>query len=172
MNYSMILYVVGWVLNIEAALMLPSVIVGVIYRENAFWSLLISAVLCLAAGGAAFFRKPKNTSIYSREGFVIVAFSWIALSIFGAFPFVFSGAIPNYVDALFETVSGAGLPDGHSSFGCRRFRHVYDEGGKPGTRGRKAGSADQKHGKTAVCHVYFSVRAHVLFPDHRKNAAF
>ena len=106
MNYSMILYVVGWVLNIEAALMLPSVIVGVIYRENAFWSLLIGAALCLAVGGTAIFRKPKNTSIYSREGFVIVAFSWIALSIFGAFPFVFSGAIPNYVDALFETVSG------------------------------------------------------------------
>ena len=50
--------------------------------------------------------KPKNNSIYAKEGLVIVALSWITLSIFGALPFWLSGAIPSYIDALFETVSG------------------------------------------------------------------
>ena len=50
--------------------------------------------------------KPKDTRIYAREGFVCVSAAWILLSAFGALPFVFSGAIPSYIDALFETVSG------------------------------------------------------------------
>ncbi|MBQ7365384.1 MAG: TrkH family potassium uptake protein, partial [Clostridia bacterium] len=50
--------------------------------------------------------KPRNTRIFAKEGFVVVALAWILLSAFGALPFVFDGAIPHYVDALFETVSG------------------------------------------------------------------
>ena len=50
--------------------------------------------------------KPQTRKIYAREGFVIVSLSWILMSLFGALPFVISGAIPSFVDALFETVSG------------------------------------------------------------------
>ena len=42
----------------------------------------------------------------AREGLVCVGLSWIAMSVLGCLPFVFSGAIPSYVDALFEMVSG------------------------------------------------------------------
>ena len=52
------------------------------------------------------FLKIEDRSIYIKEGFVTVALVWILLSLVGAVPFVLSGAIPNYVDALFETVSG------------------------------------------------------------------
>ena len=51
-------------------------------------------------------KKPEKTTIYAREGFVIVSLSWILLSIFGAIPFMLSGATTNYFDALFETASG------------------------------------------------------------------
>ena len=51
-------------------------------------------------------KKPENTDLYAKEGFVIVSLSWLILSIFGALPFVISGAIPSYIDAFFETVSG------------------------------------------------------------------
>ena len=50
--------------------------------------------------------KPKNTQIYAREGFICVGAAWILLAIFGALPFIFSGAITNPIDAFFETVSG------------------------------------------------------------------
>ena len=51
-------------------------------------------------------KKVKHPQIFNREGFVAVALSWIVLSIFGAIPFVITGEIPSYVDALFETISG------------------------------------------------------------------
>ena len=44
--------------------------------------------------------------MHSRDGFVAVSLSWVLLALFGALPYVFTGALPNYIDALFETVSG------------------------------------------------------------------
>ncbi|UKI37360.1 MAG: hypothetical protein L6V93_04125 [Clostridiales bacterium] len=52
------------------------------------------------------YKAPKNKAMYAKEGFVTVALSWIVMSIFGAFPFVFSGYIKDFADAVFETVSG------------------------------------------------------------------
>jgi trk system potassium uptake protein TrkH len=63
-------------------------------------------LLCGAIGALFVWRKPKDSVLYAREGFVIVSLSWILLSLFGAIPFCISGTIPNYLDALFETVSG------------------------------------------------------------------
>ncbi len=62
--------------------------------------------MCLAIGGLLIRKKPERKQLYSREGNVIVALSWVLLSIFGAIPFYISGEIPSYLDALFETVSG------------------------------------------------------------------
>ena len=63
-------------------------------------------MLCLVIGAACVAGKNKDATMYSKEGYVVVALSWIVMSLFGALPFWFSGAIPSYVDALFETVSG------------------------------------------------------------------
>lgn len=106
MNYRMILFIISWVVDFEAALMLPSCLVGVIYQEKAGFALALSMLLCLLIGMPGIIKKPENKTIYAREGFVAVALSWMVLSAFGALPFVISGAIPSYVDALFETVSG------------------------------------------------------------------
>jgi trk system potassium uptake protein TrkH len=64
--------------------------------------------MLIAGGVGALFiiKKPKTTKLYSREGFVIVALSWIFLSVFGSFPFLFSGVLTNFFDAFFEIVSG------------------------------------------------------------------
>lgn len=107
MNYRMIFYIIGWILNIEGAfLMLPLIVAG-IYREGTeAMSIAISSLCCLVIGFIITRFKPKNKVLYAREGFIIVALSWIVMSIFGMLPFVFSGAIPSVVDALFETVSG------------------------------------------------------------------
>ena len=106
MNYKMIKNVLGWILLFEAGFMLVPLITAIIYQEKAFYSFLISIAICLAVGLLLTFKRPKDTTLYSREGFLIVSLSWIALSLFGAVPFVVSGAIPNFIDALFETVSG------------------------------------------------------------------
>ncbi len=106
MNYRMIKYILGCVLIFEAIFLLPSCLVAVVYGEPAGWSFLAVAAFCAALGYLGARKKPKNQAIYARDGFVAVALSWIVLSVFGALPFVFSGSIPSFADALFETVSG------------------------------------------------------------------
>jgi len=106
MNYRMIKYTLGWLLMFETGFFLVPLLTALIYRESAVFSILISMAITAACAGLCLIRKPKNQKLYARDGFAIVALSWIFLSIFGALPFVISGSIPNYVDALFETVSG------------------------------------------------------------------
>ncbi len=106
MNYGMIFYVLGWLLNFEAAFMLPSAIVALIYGERAGLSIVAAMLLCLVPGVFAIFIKPKRRKLFAREGYVITALAWIALSLFGAIPFFVSGYIPNFIDAVFETASG------------------------------------------------------------------
>lgn len=106
MNIRAVLYVLGWILNIEGAFMLMPFLVSLIYGEPQGQAFLIVALICMIIGTLIVIKKPKNMIFYEKEGFVTVAFSWIMLSIFGALPFVLNGDIPNYTDALFETVSG------------------------------------------------------------------
>ena len=96
----------GWICYFEAVFMALPLFVSLIYRESAGFAYLAVMALCAAVGFLATRRKVKNRKIYGRDGLVIVALGWIVLSIFGALPFVISGDIPFYVDALFETISG------------------------------------------------------------------
>lgn len=106
MNYGMIVYMPGWICLFEAMFMALPLMVAVIYQEPAGWAYLMVLVLCAVLGLLLTRRKVKNRKIYGRDGLVIVAFCWIVLSIFGAAPFVISGDIPSFTDALFETISG------------------------------------------------------------------
>ncbi len=106
MNYRMILHILGYVLILEAACMLLPLACAVVYGEAEIWTFLSCIILCLVCGFILRLIKPKRQGMYAKEGLVIVSLSWIVISLFGAFPFKFSGAIPNYIDALFETVSG------------------------------------------------------------------
>lgn len=106
MNYSMIFYIIGWILISEAAFMVPPCIVAMIYGEQDGWAFVAAIILCLLIGLPRVLRQPKDKVFYTREGFVTVASSWIIMSIIGSLPFLFSGSISNVVDALFETVSG------------------------------------------------------------------
>ena len=107
MNYKMIAYVLGSLLRIEGALMAIPLILSFVYGEGpAQKAFLISVLLCFALGTLIRHREPENKSIYGREGFVVVALSWIVMSLFGAFPFYLSGAIDGFINCFFETVSG------------------------------------------------------------------
>lgn len=106
MNYKMVFRAIGQLLKVEALLMLLPLAVSLYYKENLEYVFAIVIGLLLITGFAMTASKADNNRIYAREGFVIVSFSWILMSLFGALPFVISGAIPSFVDALFETVSG------------------------------------------------------------------
>ncbi|MBO5511665.1 MAG: TrkH family potassium uptake protein [Clostridia bacterium] len=106
MNYRMIRNILGWLLIFECGFMLVPAVTALIYGEREIWAFLVTMLLCGAIGALFVWRKPKDSVLYAREGFVIVSLSWIALSLLGAIPFCISGVIPNYVDAVFETVSG------------------------------------------------------------------
>ena len=106
MNGAMIVYILGQVLRIEGLLMLPSFFVGVIYGEKQGWAYLVMGAVCLVLGTLITLKKPKNTTIYLKEGCASTALCWIVLSAFGAIPFVMTGEIPRFIDAMFETVSG------------------------------------------------------------------
>ena len=107
MNYRVIGNFLGNVLKIEALLLLLPFITGIIYKEEESVYYLITAFLTLGIG--LFLSRKKNRGIsvyYSKEGFVSVGLAWIVMGILGALPFVMSGEIPRYIDALFETISG------------------------------------------------------------------
>ena len=107
MNRSLILFFTGRLIRIEAILMLLPLIASAIYREKCFWAFLIVIGVALIVGQALMWIfKPADRTIYAREGFIIVALSWLVFSALGALPFVLSGEIPSYTDAFFETVSG------------------------------------------------------------------
>lgn len=106
MNYKLVFNFLGKTLVLSAILLLIPLFVGVIYQENNFLAFLVPSLSLLAVGVPLLLLKPKYKSIKVREGFVVVALVWIVLSLVGAVPYVISGEIPNYVDALFETASG------------------------------------------------------------------
>lgn len=102
----MIGYILGQVLKFEGLFMLLPFITGMIYREQTAYAYLGIGILCACLGFLLTIRRTKNSQIFTKEGFATVALSWIVLSIVGALPFVVSGDIPSYIDALFETISG------------------------------------------------------------------
>ncbi len=107
MNIRIIGNYVGQALRVEWLFMIPALILSLVFGEwySAIGFGVTVAALVLVSVGLSKVRVEERT-IYTREGFVIVALSWISMSLFGALPFFISGAIPNYIDCIFETVSG------------------------------------------------------------------
>lgn len=106
MNGSIIRYILGYILKIESALLLLPCLTAVIYQEQEGFAYLGVAAICLLIGALATIKKPASFVFYQKEGCVATALSWIVMSIFGCLPFIFTGEIPSFTDALFETVSG------------------------------------------------------------------
>lgn len=134
MNFAIVRYILSWILRFEAAFLLLPGLVGFLYGEiRSGISYFATALLCLLVGLLLGRRTTQQFQLYAREGFTSVALGWIVISLFGALPFVMAGDIPNYVDALFETISGftttgaSILPEveilTHASLFWRSFTH-------------------------------------------------
>lgn len=106
MNKKMIVYILGKMLGTEGLLLLIPAVVSLLYKEKTGVYFLVVAAVLFALYLGLGRKKPENKQIYGKEGFVIVGLAWILWSLFGALPFFLSDCIPNYIDAVFETVSG------------------------------------------------------------------
>ena len=108
MNYKMMGRIASWILSIEAAFMLPALLISAFSGEvQAAWALGISAAITMAVAGAlALVCCKAKAGLLAREGLVCVGLSWILMSLFGCLPFYISREIPSFIDALFEIVSG------------------------------------------------------------------
>lgn len=107
MNYSIIKRTLGWLLIFEAIFMLVPTLTAVVYAEwETLGGIIASMGACLLVGAIFLMGKLNNDAVFAKEGMVIVASSWVALSLFGALPFYLTREIPSYIDALFEAVSG------------------------------------------------------------------
>ena len=107
MNKAFIIKILGFILLIEAVLMLAPIITGLVYGESDWVYFLYTLIGEAIVGGAiAYFVKPKRKKLHPVDGFLVVACAWVLLSAVGAIPFCLCGAYPDYLDALFEMVSG------------------------------------------------------------------
>lgn len=121
MNYRTIAVNLGKILLLSAFFYLFPILICLVYGEYAEILSFAAAILvsCVAGGVLWLFRKGAK-KIRTKEGLVIVGLSWILVSAVGALPFFLNGCIPNYLDCLFETVSGFTTTGAHRS---HRFRH-------------------------------------------------
>ncbi len=106
MNITMIFYLLGWLLNTVAALMILPFTVSIYYGEDCGKYFLLCSLVMFMVGLFLTRKRPKYTKFYAKEGFVITAISWILLSITGCLPFFLSKSIPSFTNALFECISG------------------------------------------------------------------
>ena len=106
MNISIIRYIIGSILKAEAVFLLLPCLTAAIYAEKQGIAYLVTAVLCGLLGILLTIRRPKDYVFYLKEGCVATSLSWISLSLFGCLPFIMTGEIPSFTNALFETISG------------------------------------------------------------------
>ncbi len=108
MNIKAVGYYLGHILLIEAVFMLPAFFIALAQAETSAAYGFVWTIAILVCGGLLLqrFKSATKKGIFAREGFVTVALAWVVMSALGALPFLISQAIPNYIDCLFETISG------------------------------------------------------------------
>ncbi len=108
MNYKKLSKILGKIMILEGALMVAPLVVSFIYKESFTHKIAFLVPICILFlfGFLLQLLKPKNDALYQKEGFALVAVSWIVMALFGAIPFVINQEIPNYIDACFEIMSG------------------------------------------------------------------
>ena len=106
-NFKVIFNIVGFLLILDGIAMMLGIPFSIYYHDNDIIVLLISGTITSLIGFVMyFFTKGSSKDIRKREGYIVVSLGWLAMTLFGAIPFVVHGSIPNFTDAFFETMSG------------------------------------------------------------------
>ncbi|AZQ42793.1 TrkH family potassium uptake protein [Nonlabens ponticola] len=107
LNFKIIVYIMGVLLMCNGGFMLISAIVSAIYAEPEAIEIFLAALTAAGIGGALMFVNRRHLKELSKkEGYLIVTMGWLIMAFAGTMPYMFTGAIDNYTDAFFETMSG------------------------------------------------------------------
>ncbi|MCT4665601.1 MAG: TrkH family potassium uptake protein [Flavobacteriales bacterium] len=107
LNYAMVMQIIAVIVRFSGGFILLSSFVSWFYEEKVFVDILLTGLLLIGLSFIGkFFPKTQDKELSKRDGYLVVALGWIFLTISGALPYWFSGAIPNFTDAAFESISG------------------------------------------------------------------
>ncbi|MFT4847666.1 MAG: trk system potassium uptake protein TrkH [Sediminicola sp.] len=107
LNYKIIFHLMGLLLAVNGVFILISALVSYLYKDGVALEMLLAAVVGSSIGGLVMLLTKKHRKeINKRDGYVIVTFGWIFMSLVGTLPYIFTGAIPSFTNAFFETMSG------------------------------------------------------------------
>ncbi|WP_339687549.1 potassium transporter TrkG [uncultured Nonlabens sp.] len=107
LNYKIIVFIMGLLLVFNGGFMLFSALVSAIYAESEGLDILAAAGVAVAAGGLVMFLTRNHIKVLNKkDGYLIVTLGWLIMAFAGTMPYMFTGAITNYTDAFFETMSG------------------------------------------------------------------
>ncbi|MFD1162722.1 MULTISPECIES: TrkH family potassium uptake protein [Hwangdonia] len=107
LNYKIIFHFFGLLLLFNGGFVLLAALISLIYKDGVTWQLFLAGVLTLIVGvlGMLFTRHHKK-EMNKREGYIVVTFGWIIMALVGTLPYIFTGSIPSFTNAFFETMSG------------------------------------------------------------------
>lgn len=107
LNYKIIFHLMGLLIGVNGGFMLLSTLVSYYYKDGVTLELLESGIVTITIGVfLMFITRKKRKVLQKRDGYVIVTFGWIFMSLAGTLPYIFTGAIPSFTNAFFETMSG------------------------------------------------------------------
>ncbi len=121
-NFGVVLGVLGSLLFFFGFILMMPAMVSLIYGDGVWWSFIVSGVGSSVFGGICWWLFKPQDEIHTREAFLIVASTWLLVSLVGAVPFWLSGVLESYTDAVFETMSG------FSTTGATIFGGVRQDG--------------------------------------------
>ena len=106
-NYKIIFHIMGLLLLVNGGFMLLSSTISLAYKDGVFTKIFLAGLVTIAIGGMVMFLTKKHKKeIQKKEGYIIVTFGWVFMALVGTLPYIFSGAIPGFTNAFFETMSG------------------------------------------------------------------
>jgi len=107
LNFKIIFHLMGLLLTVNGGFMMFSALVSYYYKDGVVSEMILAGVVTIISGGLIMLVTRKNRKeIKKRDGFVIVTFGWIFMSLTGTLPYIFTGVIPSFTNAFFETMSG------------------------------------------------------------------
>ncbi len=108
-NFPVVFNLLSLLIGISGIAMLLSLPFSFYYHDGSHIGILYAGIGSIALGGLGFWlsrRRTKRQELRKRDGYVVVTLGWLVMSLVGALPYVLSGAIPDFTDAFFETMSG------------------------------------------------------------------
>ena len=107
LNYKIIFHFLGLLLLFNGGFMLLSALVSLIYKDGVTFQIFLAGIITLLVGVVSMvFTRRHKKEINKREGYIVVSFGWVIMSLSGTLPYVLTESIPSFTNAFFETMSG------------------------------------------------------------------